>query len=159
MPKIVKKRASGVTFWARCSLAAVLGLGCAAPILAQPLPFAGRWLPDDRAAAPGSYALLTIEGETISWRGPDSSTPGCVQQFALKKEKPGAVYVDGRGKKFLAGVPGSIPTYLLTLRASTCGGLAEEVRISFPLVYDTRHIELIEYVGGKPVTSRRFRRK
>jgi hypothetical protein len=158
MSKIALKRASSVAFRTRL-LAAVLGLGWAAPVLAQPLPFAGRWLPDDSVTAPAAWVPLTIKGETMSWRGPDRSVPGCVQQFALKKEKPGAVYVDGRGTKFVAGMPGSIPTYLLTLRSSTCGGLADEVRISFPLVYDTGHIELIEYVNGKPVTSRRFRRK
>jgi len=33
------------------------------------------------------------------------------------------------------------------------------VRIRYPLIYDTRHIEVIEYENGKPVSSRRFHRK
>jgi hypothetical protein len=77
----------------------------------------------------------------------------------VKTETPGTVYVDGRGTKFLAGVKGSIPTYLLQLRTSTCGRVGEDVRIRYPVVYDTGHIEVIEYVNGKPLGSRRFHRK
>jgi hypothetical protein len=77
----------------------------------------------------------------------------------LKQERPGTVYVDGRGTRFVAGTKGSIPTYLLQLRTSTCGGAGEDVRIRYPLVYDTRHIEIIDYVNGKPVGARRFRRE
>lgn len=141
-------------------LAIVLGLGAAPPLLAQQaLPFAGRWLLDDRAGADAAYTVLNIKGERMSWSGPDKSAPRCVQEFALKKETPGSEYLDGRGIKFIAGVKGSLPTYLLQLRSSTCGRAGEEVRISYPLVYDTRHIEVIEYVNGKPAGSRRFRRE
>jgi hypothetical protein len=144
--------------WARL-LALVLGLGAAPSLLAQSLPFTGRWLLDDRTEAQASYTVLTIKGETMAWSGPDKSAPRCVQEFALKKETPGSVYLDGRGIKFVAGVKGSLPTYLLQLRSSTCGAVGGDVRISYPLVYDTRHIDVIEYVNGKPVSSRRFRRK
>jgi hypothetical protein len=140
-------------------LALVLGLGAAPSLLAQSLPFTGRWLLDDRTQAQASYTVLTIKGETMAWSGPDKSAPRCVQEFVLKKETPGSVYLDGRGTKFVAGVKGSLPTYLLQLRSSTCGGVGQDVRISYPLVYDTRHIDVIEYVNGKPVSSRRFRRK
>lgn len=140
-------------------LAILFGLGCAQSALAQPLPFAGRWLPDDDSATPAARAILAIKGTTMTWRGPDKSAPVCVQEFVLKDEKPGTVYTDGRGTRFVAGVPGSIPTYLLKLSASTCGGVAEDVRIRYPLIYDVNHIEFIEYVSGKPVSSRRFRRK
>jgi hypothetical protein len=69
------------------------------------------------------------------------------------------VYADGRGTRFMAGMKGSLPTWLLQLRGSTCGRAGEESRIRYPLVYDTRHIEVIGYVGGKPVSARRFRRE
>jgi hypothetical protein len=140
-------------------LAIVVGLCLSSPLLAQTLPFAGRWLPDDNPEAPATKPTLIIKGTRLSWRGPDKTAPVCVQEFVLKNEKPGTVYTDGRGTRFVAGVPGSIPTYLLKLSASTCGGVDEDVRIRFPLVYDINHIEFIEYVGGKPVSSRRFRRK
>ena len=140
-------------------LAAASCAWSAAPVTAQTLPFDGRWLLDDHAEAQAAYTVLTIKGERMTWRGPDKSAPACVQEFVLKKESRGAEYLDGRGRKFLAGVPGSLPTYLLKLRTSTCGRVDEEVRISYPLVYDTRHIELIEYLNGKPVSSRRFHRK
>jgi hypothetical protein len=140
-------------------LAILLGLGAAPAVLAQSLPFTGRWVLDDGSAAPAPYTSLTVKGERMTWSGPDKAAPGCVQEFVLKTEKPGTVYVDGRGTKFLAGVKGSIPTYLLQLRTSTCGRAGEDVRIRYPLVYDTRHIEVIEYAGGKPVSAWRFRRK
>ena len=140
-------------------LVAVLGLGLAPAVLAQSLPFTGRWLLDDGSAASAPYTSLTVKGGSMTWSGPGKPAPKCVQEFVLKTEKPGTVYVDGRGTKFLAGVKGSIPTYLLQLRTSTCGRAGEDVRIRYPLVYDTRHIEVIEYVGGKPVSSWRFRRK
>lgn len=140
-------------------LGILLGLLAAPALSAQPLAFDGRWLLDAPQETQAAHTVLTIKGERMTWRGPDKSAPGCVQEFVLKKESPGTVYLDGRGRKFLAGVPGSLPTYLLKLRSSTCGRIDEEVRISFPLVYDTRHIELIEYVNGKPVSSRRFHRK
>jgi len=149
-------------FNARCrtrALAVLIGLGCAAPVLAEPLPFSGRWLLDDHPEAQAAYTILTIKGDNMAWSGPKKSAPGCVQEFSLKKEAAGTVYANGRGTKFLAGVPGSLPTYLLKLGAGTCGSLSDEVRISFPLVYDTRHIELIEYLNGKPVSARRFRKK
>jgi hypothetical protein len=147
----------------RLSLAFLLGLGCASPVLAQPLPFAGRWLLDAPAdaqpATQAAYTVLSIKDDRLRWSGPDKSVPACEQEFELKKEKPGTVYLDGRGTKFLAGFPGSIPTYLLTLRSSGCGRAGEDLRIRYPLIYDTQHIDVIEYVGGKPVSSRRFRRK
>ena len=140
-------------------LALLLGLGAAPSLFAQSLPFAGRWLADDLPAEQAPYTSLTIEGARLSWSGPDRSAPGCVQEFVPKQEKPGSVYLDGRGTRFVAGAKGSLPTYLLQLRSSTCGRAGEDVRISYPLVYDTRHIEVIEYVNGKPVSARRFRRK
>lgn len=140
-------------------LIAVLGLGWAPSLLAQPFPFDGRWLPDNPPAAQPAYTLLTVKGSTLTWSGPTKSAPKCVQQFALKNEKPGTVYVDGRGTKFVAGFPGSIPTYLVKIVDSTCGNAGEDLRIRYPLIYDVTHIEVIEYVNGKPVTSRRFHRK
>jgi hypothetical protein len=141
-------------FWAL-----LLGFACAPPVLAQALPFTGRWLLDEDPQAPAAYTVLTIKGESMTWSGPDKATPTCMQEFVLKQERPGTMYIDGRGTRFLAGVKGSIPTYLLQLRTSTCGRIGEETRIRYPQVYDTRHIEVIEYVNGKPVSSRRFHRK
>jgi hypothetical protein len=132
-----------------------LGLGYGAPLLAQPLPLAGRWLPDEG----GSSTVLTIKDGKLSWREPKTSAPACVRPFVLKKEIPGTVYTNGQGTKFVAGVPGSIPTYLLKLEPGACGSAGDEVRISFPLIYDTNHIELIDYVAGKPAGVRRFHRK
>jgi hypothetical protein len=145
----------------KCLSALLCGLACfPAAVQAQSLPFAGRWLLDENPKAPAAaYTVLTIEGEKMRWSGPGKGTPACVQAFALKQERPGTVYVDGRGTRFLAGVKGSIPTYLLELRSSTCGRAGEETRIRYPLVYDTQHIEVIGYVNGKPVSSRRFHRK
>jgi hypothetical protein len=114
---------------------------------------------DDLSQASAVYTSLTVKGESMRWTGPDKSRPPCVQEFVLKQERPGTVYVDGRGTRFVAGTKGSIPTYLLQLRTSTCGGAGEDVRIRYPLVYDTRHIEIIDYVNGKPVGARRFRRE
>jgi hypothetical protein len=139
-------------------LAMLLGLACAPSVLAQSLPFTGRWVLDQGQDAQAVYTVLTVKGERLSWSGPNRSAPGCAQEFVMKKDNPGTVYVDGRGTKFVAGVQGSIPTYLLQLRTSTCGRIGEDVRIRYPLVYDTRHIEFIEYVNGKPVSSRRFHR-
>lgn len=135
----------------------VLGLGCAAPVLAEPLPYVGRWLPDEDPGPPAARTVLTIKDARMTWREPDA--PACVRDFALQKERPGTVYRDGRGTKFVAGAPGSIPTYLLKLGPGTCGSPGDYVRISFPLVYDIGHIELIDYVAGKPVAVRRYRRK
>jgi hypothetical protein len=141
-------------------LALLIGLGCATPLLAQDLPFSGRWLLDDQQnAQTAAYTILTIEGASMSWSGPDKSVPACVQQFAHQKEAPGTTYTNGHGTKFITGVTGSLPTYLLKISTSNCSGIEDAVRISYPLVYDTRHIEVIEYVKGKPVTSRRFLRK
>jgi hypothetical protein len=140
-------------------LAMLAGLVCAPSAMAQSVPFAGRWLLDAPADAQAAYTRLTVKGERMTWSGADKSAPGCVQEFALKQERPGTVYVDGRGTRFVAGMKGSIPTYLLQLRTSTCGGVGQDVRIRYPLVYDTTHIEVIDYVNGKPVGSRRFRRQ
>lgn len=145
-------------------LAPLVALACAPSALAQPLPsplpFAGRWLLDQGAQAQPAYTVLTVKGERLSWSGPAAS-PACVQEFVVKQEKPGTVYVDGRGTRFVAGMQGSIPTYLLQLRSSTCGGsgAGAEMRIRYPLVYDVSHIEIIDYVNGKPVSARRFRRQ
>jgi hypothetical protein len=133
----------------------LVGLGCASALHAEPLPFAGRWLADDRQQAPAD-TVLTIKEASLSWRGPDKSVPVCTREFVLKQEKPGTVYRDGRGTRFVAGAPGSLPTYLLTLGAGNCDRPADEVRISYYLVYDVRHIEVIEYVNGRPLGSQRF---
>jgi hypothetical protein len=143
----------------RSLLALLAGLACAPSALAQSVPFAGHWLLDDGPGARMAYTRLAIDGERMTWSGPDKATPACVQEFLLKPERPGTMYVDGRGTRFLAGVKGSIPTYLVQLRSSTCGRTGEDTRIRYPLVYDTQHIEVIGYVKGKPVSSRRFRRK
>ena len=143
----------------RLLLSFLLGLGCAPSLLAQPLPFAGRWLLDTQPASRAGYTVLSVKDDRLRWSGPNKSVPPCEQEFVLKKEKPGTVYLDGSGTRFLAGFPGSIPTYLLTLRSSTCGRAGEDVRIRYPLIYDTRHIEVIEYENGKPVSSRRFHRR
>jgi hypothetical protein len=143
-----------------CTL--VLGLAITPPLLAQPLPFDGRWLLDERpqtqTQTPAPYTALRIEGGNLTWSGPTKSAPRCVQAFVPKNEPPGSLYLDGRGIKFVAGIKGSLPTYLLQLGSSTCGRVGESTRISYPLVYDIKHIEVIEYVGGKPVSARRFRR-
>ena len=136
-------------------LASVLGLVCGVPVLAQPLPLAGRWLAD----AGNPAAVLTIKDGNLSWREPKTSSPACVRPFELRKERPGTVYTNGQGTRFVAGAPGSIPTYLLKLAPGACGSAGDDVRISFPLIYDTNHIELIDYVAGKPVSVRRFHRK
>jgi hypothetical protein len=140
-------------------LALFLGLGAVASLQAEPLPFAGRWQADDGAETQAGYTTLVIRGDTMSWHGKDKSLPRCVRQFALKKEKPGTVYTNARGTKFVAGAPGSIPTYLLQLSPGTCGSAGEELRINYPLIYDTGHIELIEYAAGKPSSAGRFHRK
>jgi hypothetical protein len=144
----------------RFAAALLLGLACAPAALAQPLPFEGRWLLDEEPGKPAAaYTVLNIGDGSMTWTGPARSTPRCVQEFALKEEKPGTVYADGRGSRFVAGVKGSIPTYLLQLRGSTCGRAGEQTRIRYPLVYDTQHIDVIGYVAGKPVSARRFHRK
>jgi hypothetical protein len=139
------------------------GLGCSTSLLAEPkpepVPFAGRWLADDHADAQSPYTTLVVKDDTIAWHGPDKSVPRCVRQFTLLKEKPGTVYVNARGTKFVAGAKGSIPTYLLQLDGGTCGSVSSAVRINYPLIYDTQHIELIDYAAGKPVGARRFHRK
>lgn len=140
-------------------LAIVLGLGWAPALLAQTFPFNGRWWLDNPPADPPGHTTLTVKGTTLTLSGPAQSVPKCVQQFEPKSEKPGTVYVDGRGTKFVAGFPGSIPTYLVKIVSSTCGNAGEDLRIRYPLIYDVTHIEIIDYVNGKPVTSRRFRRK
>lgn len=154
----VMKRSSGPTCKAHL-LVIVLGLGFCTPLLAEPLPFAGRWLADDPPDAQSPYTSLVIKGDTIAWQGPDKSVPRCVRQFAVQTEKPGTVYTNARGTKFVAGAKGSIPTYVLQLDAGACGSAGSTVRIHYPLIYDTRHIELIDYAGGKPVGARRFHRK
>lgn len=140
-------------------LALFLGLGAMSSLQAEPVPFAGRWQMDDDVEPPAGYTTLVVKGDTMSWHGKDKSLPKCVRQFTLKREKPGTVYTNARGTKFIAGAPGSIPTFLLQLGPGACGSASEAVRINYPLIYDTRHIELIEYATGKPVSVRRFHRK
>jgi len=138
--------------------AVVAGLGCSPALLAQDLLFTGRWVPDDQAAAPGAYAVLAIEAARMSWHGAKTAPPGCGRDFTLQAEKPGTEYADGRGTRFVAGTAGSLPTYLLKVTASTCGGKEDAIRISFPRAYDRAHMELVQYVQGKPVSARRFHR-
>ncbi|WP_141834991.1 hypothetical protein [Herbaspirillum sp. SJZ107] len=146
--------------WRTRLLAMAAGLGCALSVLAQDTPFAGRWLLDEQpGAAAAAYPVLTIKGDRMSWGGPTRSAPACVQQFVLQNEKPGTMYVNGRGTKFIAGVAGSLPTYLLKLRANGCAGGADAVRIIYPTVYGSRQIEVLEYVNGKVVSARRLHRK
>lgn len=141
-------------------LALVVSLGCASSVLAQDVPFSGRWLLDEQAgAAAAAYPILTIKGDTLSWSGPNKSAPRCAQQFVLQKERPGTTYANAHGTKFIAGVPGSLPTYLLKLSSNNCDGGADAVRISYPTVYGTRQIEVIEYVNGEPLSARRLHRK
>ena len=139
------------------ALLAAAGLGCATPVPAQDLPVSGRWLLDD--GQKGAYTDLRIEGGSLTWRAADKSAPTCTQAFVLKNEARGTEYANGRGTRFVSGVPGSLPTYLLTIGAGSCKGIEDALRIIYPLVYDTRHIEIIEYVKGKPVTARRFHRQ
>jgi hypothetical protein len=125
--------------WRARVLAMAAGLGCALSVLAQDTPFAGRWLPEQQpGTAAAAYPVLTI---------------------VLQNEKPGTMYVNGRGTKFIAGVTGSLPTYLLKLRANACAGGADAVRIIYPTVYGSRQIEVLEYVNGKVVSARRMHRK
>lgn len=153
--QMIQRWLSAAPAWRGCAF--VLACACAPAALAQQLPFAGRWLLDAPPGTPAAYTRLTIKDTTLSWAGPAKSAPTCVQQFTVKKEKPGTEYLDGHGTRFIAGVRGSLPTFLVQVNASTCGNVGEDVRISFPLVYDLNHIEVIEYVGGRPVSSRRFR--
>jgi len=113
-------------------------------------------VPDDPDA---QATLLVIKDMTLSWREGGRSTPACVRPFAFVTERPGTIYVDGNGTKFVAGARGSIPTYLLKLAPGACGVAGDVVRIRFPLIYDTAHIELIEYAGGRPAGARRFHRR
>lgn len=140
-------------------LALLFGLACTPPLLAQALPFAGRWVLDAPAGTQAPYTALTIKNDSMAWSGPNKAAPKCVDEFVVRNERPGSVYVDGHGTKFVAGALGSLPTYLLKLSASTCGTLELDVRITYPLVYRTNRIDVIDYVAGKPVSSRRFRRK
>jgi hypothetical protein len=137
---------------------AAVAFGCSPALSAQELLFTGRWVPDIQAAAPGAYAVLTIEAARMSWHDASMTSPGCSRDFALQPEKPGTEYADGRGTRFVAGTAGSLPTYLLKVTASTCGGKEDAIRISFPRAYDRAHMELIQYVQGKPVSARRFHR-
>lgn len=103
--------------------------------------------------------MLTIQDMTLAWREGRRAKPTCVRPFALVPERPGTIYLDGRGTKLVAGAKGSIPTWVLKLAPGDCGTAGDVVRIVFPLIYDTAHMELIEYAGGRPVDVRRFHRK
>jgi hypothetical protein len=141
-----------------CALAFAIGLGCAPALHAESLPFAGRWLLDRPPATPAAYTMLAVDDAGLAWSAPKGGPRGCAQRFVPRREKPGTVYLDGRGKKFVAGAPGSIPTYLLDLAGGNCRGIEDQLRISYPLIYDVGHIEIIEYVKGRPMSSRRFHR-
>jgi hypothetical protein len=155
----VMKTFLGSSCRAQLLLAMFLGLGTVSPLHAEPVPFAGRWLADDDTEPLAGYTTLVVQGDTMSWHGKDRSLPRCVRQFTLKQERPGTVYTNAHGTKFIAGAPGSIPTYLLQLSPGTCGSAGDEVRINYPLIYDTRHIELIDYAAGRPAGARRFHRR
>lgn len=145
----------------------ILMLGCAAAAQVQaqtPSPtqaaapqFMGKW----KSANPASTtpdAILTIEGAAVSWRAAPGAKPMCSGAFALQAEKPGTVYLDAKGRKFVAGVIGSFPTFLLKVDPGTCGGGADGWRLSFPLAYDRGHMELTEYRNGRPIAFRRMQR-
>lgn len=135
----------------------VLALGCAPSALAKPPQYEGHWQADGNAAASGTpSAILTIEGTKLSWRPKRKGRPVCAGSFARLDEKPGTVYRDAAGRKFVAGALGSFPTFLLQVDPGTCASTADQWRISFPLAYDKRHMELIEYRNGRPVGARRF---
>jgi len=142
----------------RSWLALVCGLACAPAALAEAPPFLGRWQLDDPVPAQSAYTTLNIKGTKLAWRGKGKSAPACTHQFELKQEAPGTTYRNGRGTQFVAGYPGSLPTFLLAIKGSDCASPVDAVRISYPLVYDVRHIEVIEYVAGKAVSARRLRR-
>lgn len=139
-------------------LALVCGLACAPATPAEGPPFLGRWQLDEPVPAQAAYTALHIKGTSLAWRGPGKSSPACTHRFALKPEPAGTTYRNGRGTQFVAGVAGSLPTYLLAIQGSDCASPVDAVRISYPLVYDVRHIEVIEYAGGKPVSARRMHR-
>jgi hypothetical protein len=107
---------------------------------------------------PGPTTLLIIKDMTLAWREGKQKTPACVRPFALVPERPGTIYLDGRGTKLVAGAKGSIPTYVLKLAPGDCGVAGDVVRVVFPLIYDTAHIELIQYANGRPVDVQRFHR-
>lgn len=142
----------------RSWLVLVCGLACAPAALAEAPPFNGRWQLDAPVPAQATYTRLHIKETSLAWRGRGKPAPACTHQFELKQEARGTTYRNGRGTQFVAGFPGSLPTYLLKINGSDCGSPVDAVRISYPLVYDVRHIEVIEYVGGKPVSARRLHR-
>lgn len=142
----------------RATLAAtLLGLGMASAVAAEPQLFLGKWKSDNPASTTPD-AVLTFDGDTLSWRPRDKAPPQCSGTFALQPEKPGTVYVNGLGRKFVAGAIGSFPSYLLNVNPGTCGGTADQWRVSFPLAYDRRHMEVTEYKDGKAMAYRRLQR-
>jgi hypothetical protein len=142
-------------------IALALGGGIATTATAQDdsagYRFTGQWKSDNPASS-APDAILTLEGTALSWRPNGKAPPMCRGTFALQAEKPGSVYQDARGRKFVAGAVGSFPTFLLSVDPGTCGGGADQWRISFPLPYDRRHMELTEYRGGRPIGYRRMQR-
>lgn len=144
--------------WLALVSALVCGLPCAPAAPAEAPPFNGRWRLDEPVPAQATYTTLNIDGTRLAWRGRGKPAPACTHRFELKKEAPGTTYRDGRGTQFVAGFPGSLPTFLLKISGSDCGSPVDAVRISYPLVYDVRHIEVIEYVAGKAVSARRLHR-
>jgi hypothetical protein len=140
--------------------ALVVLLACAwlPALAAERLSIFGKWAPDEGAGAKAGSPALTIEGSKLSWSGSKDGQPACVREFTLREERPGTVYTNGRGTKFVAGAKGSLPTFLLRIGASTCARTADAVRISFPLVYDSRHIEVLELAQGRVIASQRFYR-
>lgn len=150
-------------------LGIVLGLGCAHPLWAQALQsqapqshgpqFVGHWQSDGAGtAAEAPSAILSLDEATLSWRPQRRAAPVCKGSFTLTQERPGTVYRNARGEKFVAGSPGSFPTFLLKVNPGSCGGSADAWRLSFPLAYDRRHMELTEYQAGRPIGYRRMLR-
>ena len=153
-------RVCGLAFG--CGLALVLGVArAAAPAAPAPAPearppaYIGHWKADGDAA-PDMPAILSLEGATLALRPKPKARPVCKGAFALQPEKPGTVYRNAEGRKFVAGSLGSLPTFLLNIEPGTCPVTASQWRISFPLPYDRRHMELIEYQGGRATGSRRY---
>jgi hypothetical protein len=141
--------------WRAGLAAAVFSLAGVPAPAAPPAPFFGTWI-DAAGCCDMGEAKLTIEGNTVTWNGTAKTPAACSTTFALEKEAAGTVYRDARGRRFLAGMPGSLPTFLLRIDPRACGGRADRIRVSFPLAYDKRHIELSEYRDGRPVGYRRL---
>jgi hypothetical protein len=142
---------------ALASLCLTLNCAPAAQAQAETPQFLGHWKSDNPAST-APDAVLTIEGATVSWHPKRGAKPMCSGTFALQAEKPGTVYLDAHGRKFVAGMIGSLPTFLLKVDPGTCGGGADAWRLSFPRAYDRRHMELTEYRNGRAIAFRKMQR-